>query len=118
MKRWHVAAFNNQNRNESESVGTCVSGKTPDPQALENVNASSLAPASMPAREVAKIAAEMLRPVNQGLITVGSATGFSTFVENIYIPTDLPLLASTTQESYRGMTSKYLEPRMRSNVLA
>ena len=70
-----------------------------------------LAPASMPAREVAKIAAEMLRPVNQGLITVGSATGFATFVENIYIPTDLPLLASTTQESYRGMTSKYLEPR-------
>jgi len=32
-----------------------------------------LAPASIPEREVRKIAAEMLRPVNQGLITVGSA---------------------------------------------
>jgi integrase len=70
-----------------------------------------LAPASMPAREVAKIASEMLRPVNQGLITVGSATSFTTYVQNIYIPTDLPLLASTTQESYSGMIAKYLEPR-------
>ena len=70
-----------------------------------------LAPASMPAREVAKIASEMLRPVNEGLITVGSATSFTTFVENIYNPTTLPLLASTTRESYAGMIGKYLEPR-------
>jgi|SRR5580692_1385614 integrase len=70
-----------------------------------------LAPASMPAREVAKIASEMLRPVNQGLITVGSATSFTTFVENIYNPTALPLLASTTADSYRGMIAKYLDPR-------
>jgi len=35
-----------------------------------------LAPASMPEREVRKIAAEILRPVNQGLITVGSAVNF------------------------------------------
>jgi integrase len=70
-----------------------------------------LAPASMPAREVAKIASEMLRPVNQGLITAGSATSFTTFVENIYNPTALPLLASTTSDSYRGMIGKYLEPR-------
>ena len=70
-----------------------------------------LAPSSMPAREVAKIAAEMLRPVNQGLITVGSATSFDTYVQSIYIPTDLPLLASTTQDSYRSMFGKYLGPR-------
>jgi hypothetical protein len=65
----------------------------------------------MPAREVAKIATEMLRPVNQGLITVGSATSFTTFVGTIYNPTALPLLASTTVDCYRGMIGKYLEPR-------
>src|SRR5450759_470 len=32
-----------------------------------------LAPASMPEREVRKIAAEILRPLNQGLISIGSA---------------------------------------------
>jgi len=51
-----------------------------------------LAPASIPEREVRKIAAEMLRPVNQGLITVGSAVNFSTYVNATYIPTELPLL--------------------------
>jgi len=70
-----------------------------------------LAPASMPEREVRKIAAEVLRPANQGLITAGSATNFSTYVDNIYNPTDMPLLATTTQESYSGMIGKYLEPR-------
>jgi integrase len=70
-----------------------------------------LAPASMPAREVAKIATEMSRPVNQGLITVGSATSFTTFVGTIYNPTALPLLASTTVDCYRGVIGKYLEPR-------
>src|SRR3974377_1135699 len=34
----------------------------------------NLAPATMPEREVNKIAAEHLRPMNQGLTTVGSAT--------------------------------------------
>jgi integrase len=65
----------------------------------------------MPEREVRKIAAEMLRPVNQGLITVGSAVNFTTYVQTTYIPTDLPLLATTTQESYGGVIGKYLEPR-------
>src|SRR5439155_9287770 len=70
-----------------------------------------LAPASMPMREVQKIAAEMLRPVNQGLITVGSAVNFSTYVQTTYMPTELPLLAKTTQDSYQGIIAKYLEPR-------
>jgi len=39
-----------------------------------------LAPASMPDREVKKIAAEILRSVNQGLVTVGSAVNFSEYV--------------------------------------
>jgi len=76
-----------------------------------------LAPASMPEREVKKIAAEMLRPMNSGLITAGSAVNFATYVQSIYIPTDLPLLATTTQESYGGMIAKYLEPRFGSLCL-
>src|SRR5438046_2034681 len=58
-----------------------------------------VAPASMPEREVKKIAAEMLRPMNQGLITVGSAVNFNEYVQTTYIQTVLPLLAKTTQDS-------------------
>jgi hypothetical protein len=76
-----------------------------------------IAPASMPEREVRKLAAEMLRPVNQGLITVGSAINFSEYVQTVYNPTNLPLLATTTQDSYRGMIAKYLEPRFGSLCL-
>jgi integrase len=70
-----------------------------------------LAPASMPEREAKKIAAEMLRPLNQGLITVGSAVSFNEYVQTTYIPIELPLLAKTTQDSYQGTVAKYLEPR-------
>jgi integrase len=76
-----------------------------------------LAPASMPEREVKKIAAEMLRPVNQGLITVGSAVNFNEYVQATYIQTVLPLLAKTTQDSYQGIIAKYLELRFSSLCL-
>jgi integrase len=69
-----------------------------------------LAPASMPEREAKKIAAEVLRPMNQGLISVGSAVNFTEYVDNTYNPTVLPLLAVTTQESYTAMIGKYLKP--------
>lgn len=36
---------------------------------------------------------------------------FDDFVTGTYIPTYLPLLSSNTQDSYRGVLSKYLEPR-------
>ena len=42
-----------------------------------------IAPASMMEREVRKIALELLRPMNQGLVTVGSATRFEDYVETI-----------------------------------
>lgn len=45
-----------------------------------------LAPATMPEREVRKVALEFLRPMNQGLTAVGSAINFSQFVAEIYIP--------------------------------
>jgi integrase len=64
----------------------------------------------MPEREVKKIAAEMLRPVNQGLVTVGSAVNFNQYLDDTYIPTMLPLLAKTTQNAYQGVIGKYLRP--------
>jgi integrase len=69
-----------------------------------------LAPASMPEREVRKIAAEVLRPLNQGLISVGSAVTFGEYVDSEYLPTVLPLLASSTQDCYGGVIRKYLTP--------
>jgi integrase len=70
-----------------------------------------LAPASMAEREVKKIAAEHLRPMNQGLITIGSATNFTDFVENVYTPVSLSKMASSTQDRYQGIIENYLKPQ-------
>lgn len=67
-------------------------------------------PADMPERDARKIAAEMLRPMTQGLQTIGSATRFATYVGCIYRPTVLPLLANTTRDSYEATLRKYLLP--------
>lgn len=69
-----------------------------------------LAPASMPKREVLKIKAEYLRPINQGLISAGSATPFESFVQTVYKITTLPLMASSTQARYGGIIDLYLIP--------
>ena len=70
-----------------------------------------LAPAAMPEREVRKIALEFLRPLNQGLQTIGSATNFSEFVEGTYIPVVLPQMAKSTRDRYRGIIKNYLTPQ-------
>jgi hypothetical protein len=69
-----------------------------------------LAPAGTPIRQVQKIVEEKLYPVNQGLVLIGSAMAFSDFVNNLYDKTYLPLLSSSTQDSYNGVISKYLKP--------
>jgi hypothetical protein len=76
-----------------------------------------LAPASMPVREVQKVKAEYLRPLNQGLISAGSATPFEGFVNTVYKTTALPLLASSTQDRYRGIVDLYLIPTFGSLCL-
>jgi integrase len=76
-----------------------------------------LAPASTPEREVLKMAAERLRPVNRGLITVGSAVNFMTYVEGTYIPTELPLLAKGVQRTYQAMIRKHLNPAFGDSAL-
>ena len=70
-----------------------------------------LAPATMPEREVLKIAAEHLRPMNQGLVSIGSATNFTEFVDSVYIPVMLPKMANSTQERYSGVILNYLKPQ-------
>jgi hypothetical protein len=52
-----------------------------------------LALATMREREVLKIASEFLRPINQGLVNIGSATTFSNFVDGTYIPVVMPQMA-------------------------
>ena len=69
-----------------------------------------IAPASMPVREVQKLKAEYLRPLNQGLISAGSATSLESFVRSVYMTTALPLMASSTQGRYRGIIENYLVP--------
>jgi integrase len=70
-----------------------------------------LARVDMSAREVKKIAEDILRPTNQGLELTGSAMKLCDFVTGTYIPTYLPLLSSSTQNCYKGVISKYLKPR-------
>lgn len=77
-----------------------------------------LAPATMPVREVKKIAAEYLRPLNQGLQTIGSATTFGSFVDSTYTPLIMPLLASTTRERSAGVIKNYLIPAFGSALPA
>jgi Phage integrase, N-terminal SAM-like domain len=49
--------------------------------------------------------------LNQGLELTGSAMTLADYMTGTYIPTYLPLLSSSTQDSYGGVISKYLEPR-------
>jgi integrase len=69
-----------------------------------------LGPASMGEREAAKIRDEFLRPINQGLVAVGSATKFGDYVESVYKPAVLPTMAKSTQDRSMSVYHKYLEP--------
>jgi integrase len=69
-----------------------------------------LAPATMPVREAKKVAAEFINPLNQGLVTIGSATNFNEYVNTTYKVNNLPLMAASTQERYEGIIRNYLSP--------
>jgi integrase len=68
-----------------------------------------LAPATMPEREVRKIAAEILRPVNQGLLPVGSTVKFGAYCE-VYKETQLPLMAKSTRDRTLNVMKNHLMP--------
>jgi integrase len=76
-----------------------------------------LAPANMSVREVGKVADEYLRHLNQGLESIGSATNFTTYVNDTYIPVVLPLMAASTRSRYRGIINNYLLPKFGSLCL-
>jgi len=76
-----------------------------------------LVPATMPEREVKKIAAEFLRPMNQGLAPIGAAVGFGEYVETIYRPTLLPLMAKSTQMRYESVIKLYLNPAFETKCM-
>jgi integrase len=61
-------------------------------------------------REVLKIAAEHLRPLNQGLEAIGSATNFAHYVEQTYKPVVMPLMAKSTRDRSSGVLENYLLP--------
>jgi integrase len=69
-----------------------------------------LAPLETKWRDVLRLKDEYLRPLNQGLVSIGSATNFRKYVEQTYIPLEMPLLAKTTQERYSGVLDHYLLP--------
>jgi integrase len=69
-----------------------------------------LAPATIPEREAKKMAAEFLRPMNQGLAPIGSATRFEDYVETVYRTTSMPLMAKSTRDRYDGIIKNYLTP--------
>ena len=69
-----------------------------------------LGPATMGEREAEKVRDEFLRPLNQGLVNIGSATKFEDYVESVYKPVSLPTLAKTTQDRYLSVHKNYLQP--------
>jgi integrase len=69
-----------------------------------------IALATVPEREARKIAAEYLRPLNQGLESIGSATNFNHYVDTTYIPVVMPLVAKSTRDRSEGVIRNYLVP--------
>jgi integrase len=76
-----------------------------------------LAPADIPEREARRMAAEFLRPMNQGFAPIGSATKFEDYVETVYKSTLLPLMAGSTRNRYQGVIKNYLNPAFGSKCL-
>jgi len=69
-----------------------------------------LAPVTMSEREVRKVAAEYMRPLNQGMQGIGSATSFAQYVQQEYMQVVMPLLAKSTRDRYEGVLKNYLLP--------
>ena len=61
-------------------------------------------------REAEKIRDEFLRPLNQGLVSIGSATKFEDFVETVYKPVVLPTMAKSTRDRSTSVYENYLKP--------
>ncbi len=69
-----------------------------------------LGPGSMGEREAQKIRDEFLRPINQGLVSIGSATKFGDYFETVYKPIVLPTMAESTRKRSMSIYEIYLKP--------
>jgi hypothetical protein len=61
-------------------------------------------------RDARRLATEHLRPLNQGLESVGAAVTFQNYVEKHFIPLVMPQYAQTTKQRYQGVLDNYLIP--------
>jgi len=68
-----------------------------------------LGPASMGEREAEKVRDEFLRPLNQGLVNIGSATKLDDYVESVYRPVVLPTMAKSTRDRYVSVYKNHLQ---------
>jgi integrase len=69
-----------------------------------------LAPLNARWRDVLRLRDEYIKAQNHGVISIGSATNFRNYVQQTYIPLEMPLLAKTTQGRYLGVLEHYLLP--------
>jgi integrase len=77
-----------------------------------------LAPATRNLRDVQAIADELLRPMNQGLISVGGGVSFAEYVQTEYLNhKSVGDLASSTLAFYKGAIRKHLLPTFSSFCL-
>ena len=65
-----------------------------------------LALANEPERKVLKLRDDYVRPLNTELSNIGSATNFQRFTEDTYRELEMPELAETTQQRYRGVIER------------
>ena len=67
-----------------------------------------LGPASMGEREAEKVRDEFLRPLNQGLVSIGSATKLEDYMESVYKPVILPTMAKSTRDRSLSVYKNHL----------
>jgi integrase len=67
-----------------------------------------LGPGTMGVREAEKIRDEFLRPINQGLVNLGSATKFNDYFETVYKPVVMPTLAKSTRDRSLSVYTNHL----------
>ena len=68
-----------------------------------------LGPSTMGVREAEKVRDEFLRPLNQGLVPIGSATIFQDYVEQVYKRVVLPTMAKSTRDRAVSVYHNYLQ---------
>ena len=76
-----------------------------------------LAPIATKWRELLRLKDEYLRPLNQGLVSIGSATNFRKYVEQTYILLEMRLLAKTTPRALFGRVGALPAPDVRRSLL-